>query len=190
MNKWGTIGLSIAIASFLSANAILLFSEKSVIPKTIYVHEYERVATGAFEEKLPKESLVAPEQITTVYVKDENTVDGWLVKEGDVVQAGTELAKLNTSSADEQQVIWEAEREALERQLTEINSTIRSLESDRTQAQRDNSSDANQTDRVIGGTEEQPIEVDINVDVEVDVQQDGAFAHAISQAEHELAEVN
>ena len=190
LNKWVTIGLSIAIAAFLSANAILLFSEKSIIPKTIYVHDYERVATGSFEEQLPKESLVAPEQVTTVYVKDENTVDGWLVKEGDVVQTGTELAKLNTASADEQRAIWEAEREALERQLTDINSTISSLESDRSQAQSDNSSDANQTDSIIGGTEEQPIEVDINVDVEVDVQQDGAFAHAISQAEQELAEVN
>lgn len=190
LNKWVTIGLSIAIAAFLSANAILLFSEKSIIPKTIYVHDYERVTTGSFEEQLPKESLVAPEQITTVYVKDENTVDGWLVKEGDVVQTGTELAKLNTASADEQRAIWEAEREALERQLTDINSTISSLESDRSQAQSDNSSDANQTDSIIGGTDEQPIEVDINVDVEVDVQQDGAFAQAISQAEQELAEVN
>ncbi len=190
LNKWVTIGLSIAIAAFLGANAILLFSEKSIIPKTIYVHDYERVATGSFEEQLPKESLVAPEQITTVYVKDENTVDGWLVKAGDVVQTGTELAQLNTASADKQRAIWEAEREALERQLTDINSTISSLESDRSQAQSDNSSNANHTDSIIGGTDEQPIEVDINVDVEVDVQQDGAFAQAISQAEQELAEVN
>ena len=54
LNKWVTIGLSIAIAAFLGANAILLFSEKSIIPKTIYVHDYERVATGSFEEQLPK----------------------------------------------------------------------------------------------------------------------------------------
>lgn len=190
LNKWVTIGLSIAIAAFLSANAILLFSEKSIITKTLYVHNYEKEATGSFEDQLPKESLVAPEQITTVYVKDEKTVEGWLVKEGDVVQTGAELAQLNTASADEQRAIWEAEREALERQLTDINSTISSLETDRSQAQSDNSSNANQTDRIIGGTDEQPIEVDINVDVEVDVQQDGAFAHAISQAEQELAEVN
>jgi HlyD family secretion protein len=190
LNKWLTIGLSIAIAAFLSANAILLFSEKSIIPKTIYVHNFERVSTGSFEEQLPKESLIAPEQITTVYVKDENTVAGWLVKEGDVVQTGAELAQLNTSTADEQRAIWEAEREALERQLTEINSTISNLESERKQAKSDNSSDANQSDSITGGTDDQPIEVDINVDVEVDVQQDGAFAQAISQAEQELAEVN
>ena len=190
LNKWVTIGLSIAIAAFLSGNAILLFSEKSIIPKTLYVHNYEKVATGSFEDQLPKESLVAPEQITTVYVKDEKTIEGWLVKEGDVVQTGAELAQLNTASADEQHANWEAEREALERQLTDINSTISSLETDRSQAKSDNSSNANQTDSIIGGTDEQPIEVDINVDVEVDVQQDGAFAHAISQAEQELAEVN
>jgi len=190
LNKWLTIGLAIVVSTFLGANAILLFSDKSIIPKTIYVHEYERVATGSFEEQLPKEALVAPSEVFTIFVKDEDTVDGWLVREGDAVQSGTELAKLNTTSSDEQRAIWESEKEAIERQITEINRTISSLETDRSSAQNSNNSDANQADTVTNNNEEQTVEVDINVDVDVDVQQDGAFAQAISHAEQELAEAN
>lgn len=190
LNKWLSIGLSITISAFLGANAILLFSDKSTITKTLYVHNFERVATGSYEEKYPKEALVAPAEISTVYVKDEDTVDGWLVQEGDVVQAGTELAHLNTTSADEQRSIWESEREAIERQITEINSTISSLQSDRSIAKDNNNSDTNQNDTVTGDNDEQSVEVDINVDVDVDVQQDGAFAQAISEAEQKLAEAN
>lgn len=188
LNKWVTIALSIIISTFLGANAILLFSDKSIIPKTVYVHEYERVATGSYEEQLPKEAIVAPSEVFTVYVREEVTVDGWLVKEGDVVQAGTELAKINTINADEQRAIWEAERDGIESQISDINSTIRSLESDRLSAQRNNNSNATQNDTVTDT--EQTVEVDINVDVNVNVQQDGAFAHAIAQAEQKLAEAN
>ncbi len=188
LNKWITIGLSIIISTFLGANAILLFSDKSIIPKTVYVNEYERVAKGSYEEQLPKEAIVAPSEIFTVYVRDEATVDSWLVKEGDAVQAGTELAKLNTTTADEQRAIWEAEKEAVARQITDINDTIRSLESDRLSAQNNNNSNATQNDTVTDT--DQTVEVDINVDVNMSVQQDGAFAHAISQAEQELAEAN
>jgi HlyD family secretion protein len=194
MNKWLTIGLAVAISAFLGANAILLFSDKSVISKAVYVHEYERVAKGDFEELLPKESLVAPLSMDVIYVKNEDTIKSWLVKEGDVVTVGQELATLNTSTADEQRSMWESEREALDRQMTELNATISSLQSDRAIAASSNtsSSTGNTTDNVTEVTEEQTVNVDINVDVGVDVvvSQDGAFAQAIAQAEQKISDVN
>jgi len=186
MNKWVTIGVSIAVSSFIGANAILLFSDKSVISKEIYVHDYERVTAGDFEDILPKESLVAPLSTSTVYVKNEDTIQEWLVKEGDTVSTGQELAFLNTSTADEQRAVWESEREALERQLTEINSTIGTLESERENA--DGGSTGNASDNVSEDTEDKTLNVGINVDV--DVHQDAAFVQAIAQAEQELAEIN
>ncbi|MGB3261056.1 efflux RND transporter periplasmic adaptor subunit [Paenisporosarcina sp.] len=190
MNKWITIGISVAVSAFLGANAILLFSDKSVISKDVYVHDYERLATGNFEESLPKESLVAPLDTTTVYVESEDTIQDWLVKEGDAVKAGDELATLNTSTADEQREVWESEKEALERQVTEINATISSLQSDRATAQSTSSSTGNATDNVTENTDDQTVNVDVNVDVGVDVSQDGAFAQAIAEAEQKLSEVN
>lgn len=185
MNKWGAIGLAIAISTFVGANAILLFSDKSVIPKNFYVHEYERVVAGDFEEDLPKESLVAPLQTTTVYVKSKELIKDWMVKEGDVVTVGQELALLDTASADEQRSIWEAERDSLDLQLSELNTIISSLEAERANA---NSSTGNAIDRITEFNEEQTVNVDINV--QVDVQQDGTFAQAIADAQQEVAEVN
>jgi len=185
MNKWVTIGVSIAISSFIGANAILLFSDKSVISKDVYVHEYERVTAGDFEETLPKESLVAPLSTSTVYVKNEDTIQEWLVKEGDTVSAGHELAMLNTTTADEQRAVWESEQEALEYQLTDVYATISTLESER--ANVDNST-GNTSDNVTEDADDKTLNVGINVDV--DVHQDAAYVQAIAQAEQELAEIN
>lgn len=193
MNKWLTIGIAVTISSFLGANAILLFSDKSVISKAVYVHEYERIAKGNFEELLPKESLVAPLSMNTIYVKNEDTIKDWLVKEGDVVTAGQELATLNTSTADEQRNIWESESEALERQLTELKTTISTLKTDRaTAAKSDSSSSTGKaTDNVTEDTEEKTFNVDINFDgINVEVSQDGAFAQAIAQTEQKISDVN
>ncbi|MGE6487363.1 efflux RND transporter periplasmic adaptor subunit [Paenisporosarcina sp. NPDC076898] len=190
MNKWLTIGISVAVSAFLGANAILLFSDKSVISKDVYVHDYERLAAGDFEESLPKESLVAPLDTTTVYVESEDTIQDWLVKEGDAVNAGDELATLNTSTADEQRKVWESEKTSLERQVTELNTTISTLQSDRATAQSTSSSTGNATDNVTENTDDQTVNVDVNVDVGVDVSQDGAFAQAIAEAQQKLSEVN
>nr|WP_084226106.1 hypothetical protein [Planococcus salinarum] len=59
MNKYFAIGLSIAITAFLAANAILLFSERSQVPKKLYISEYERTYTSSYSEKLPKEAITA-----------------------------------------------------------------------------------------------------------------------------------
>jgi len=185
MNKWISIGLAIAISAFIGTNAILLFSDKSIISKDVYTHHYERVATGNYEEELPKESLVSPLEISTVYVKNEDTIQDWLVKEGDAVTAGQELAALNTSAADEQHAVWESEKEALERQITEINTTISTLESERASA---SGSTDNTTDNISEDTEDKTLNVGINVDV--DVHPDAAYAQAIAEAEQKLSEVN
>lgn len=190
MNKWTAIGISIAVSCFIGGNAVLLFSDKSIIPKTVYVDEYERATTGDFEEGLPKESLVAPLATSTVYLEGEDTIQDWLVKEGDVVSTGQELATLNTSMADEQRSIWETEKDSLERQITEIKSTISTLESERANADSTNSSTDNSSDNLVEGPDDNTLNLGINVDVGVDVYQDGVFAQAIAEAQQKLSEIN
>ena len=68
MSKLGNIAVAIVISCFIAANAILLFSEKSIIPKTVYVDDYERLTAGSYTEELPKEGLVAPVNSSFVYV--------------------------------------------------------------------------------------------------------------------------
>ncbi|MCM3744142.1 HlyD family efflux transporter periplasmic adaptor subunit [Sporosarcina luteola] len=183
MNKRLSITVAVIVSLFIAVNVHVLFSKKSTVPKTLYVHKYERMTPGHYEEELPKEGLVTPESIYTVYVGDDETIDSWLVKEGDPVKVGDEIALLQTGRAESQLAAWEAEEEGLLEQRSAIESTIASLESDRSSA-RTNSSNVTTTETPEGS------DVELNVDVQVDVHQDGAYAQAIAEAERELSEID
>ncbi|MCM3709249.1 HlyD family efflux transporter periplasmic adaptor subunit [Sporosarcina luteola] len=182
MNKRLSITVAIIVSLFIAVNVHVLFSKKSTVPKTLYVHKYERMTPAHYEEEFPKEGLVTPENIYTVYVGDEETIDSWLVKEGNPVQVGDEIALLQTGRAESQLAAWEAEEQGLLEQRSAVESTIASLESDR-RSTRTNSSHVNTTETP--GNKD----VELNVDVQVDVHQDGAFAQAIAEAERELSEI-
>ena len=183
MNKRVSITVAIIVSLFIAVNVHLLYSKKSTIPKSLYVHQYERMTPGHHVEQIPKEGLVTPEQIYTVYVGNDEVIASWLVQEGDPVQVGDEIALLQTERAESQLAAWAAEEEGLLEQRNSIESTIASLEAERGSAQ-------NNTSRV--NTTETPgdTEVELNVDVQVDVHQDGAFAQGIAEAERELAEID
>lgn len=182
MKKRVSISVAIIVSLFIAVNVYVLFSKKSTVPKSLYVQQYERMTPDHHEEALPKEGIVTPEDIYTVYVGDDETIDKWLVKEGDPVQIGDEIALLQTERAESQLAAWEAEEEGLLEQRDSIESTISSLESERRSAQ-NNSSHVNTTETP--GDKE----VELTVDVQVDVHQDGAFAQAIAEAERELSDI-
>ncbi|MCG7343939.1 HlyD family secretion protein [Sporosarcina sp. ACRSL] len=183
MNKRMSITVAIIISLFIALNVHLLFSPRSTVPKSIYVHQYERMIKDYYEEEIPKEGLISPEQIYTVYVGDDETISSWLVKEGDRVQVGNEIALLETERAESQLAAWEAEEEGLLEQREKIESTIATLESERGSA-RNNSAHVNTTETP-GDSD-----IELTVDVQVDVHEDGAFAQAIAEAERELSEID
>ena len=188
MNKFFFIGLSIAITAFLAANAILMYGDKSVLTKSVYVSDYERAFASTYTEELPKEAITAPLGSTQIYVEESDAIDQWLVSEGDIVEAGSELALLNQAETEEQRAIWESERDALEDELSEIRSTLSELKSAR-RAQNSSTSES-ATDRSTTTNEDgDTVELDVNVSVGVEVPQDGSFAAGIAQAEQQLAAV-
>ncbi|MFC5604850.1 efflux RND transporter periplasmic adaptor subunit [Sporosarcina koreensis] len=183
MNKRLSITVAIIISLFIAVNVHLLYSKKSTVSQSLYVHKYERMTPGHYEEEIPKEGLLTPEDVFTVYVGDDETIDSWLVKEGDPVQVGDEIALLQTERAEKQLAAWKAEEEGLLEQQNAIESTIENLESDRSSS-RNNTSHVNTTETP-GDSD-----VELTVDVQVDVHQDGAFAQAIAEAERELSEID
>ncbi|MET3575429.1 efflux RND transporter periplasmic adaptor subunit [Bhargavaea ullalensis] len=194
MNKLGNLAVAIAITAFIATNALLLFGDKSSIPKYVYVHGTERMTTADYSDKLAKESLVVPGDIYTAYVDNDSTVQQWLVKEGDPVSAGQEIATLNSERAESQRSVWESERDALKEQESELNATKSELEQARRSAKSDARSSSNRSDRVDGTTgtgnsDSDKVEVGLNVDVNVDVSQDGAYAHAMTAVDNALADV-
>ncbi|HSI68206.1 MAG TPA: efflux RND transporter periplasmic adaptor subunit, partial [Planococcus sp. (in: firmicutes)] len=113
MNRLVALGIFIAVAAFVATNALLMFGEKSILPKTVYVHEFEQAYTSDFTEQLPKEAITVPLGTSELYMRELEAVDQWLVSAGDEVEAGTELASLNEAETEEQRAIWESERDAV-----------------------------------------------------------------------------
>ncbi|SDN22625.1 HlyD family secretion protein [Psychrobacillus sp. OK028] len=183
MNKWLTIGISIVVATFIGANAILIYSDKSQISRTFYLSEYERVSENTYAEELEKESIVVPANETTVTM-DVEAVNDIVVSEGDYVNEGVDLATLKTDSAEDQRLLWETEQQAYMQEQSELEDIISDLESERYGADSSSSSNGQAT----GGTTDEI--VDVNVQVDVNVSQDGNFAQGIAEAKQKLAEVD
>ena len=188
MSKFFYIGLSVAVTAFLAANAILMYGDKSVLTKTVYVSEYERAFASTYTEELPKEAITAPLGSTKIYLPESDAIDQWLVAEGDIVEAGSELALLNQAETEEQRAIWESERDALEDELSEIRSTLSELKSAR-RSQGSSTTGSASDSSTVTNEDGDTVELDVNVSVGVEVPQDGSFAAGIAQAEQQLAAV-
>lgn len=183
MNKRMGITIAIIVSAFIALNIHLLYSNKSTVPKSLYVHQYERMTPGHFEETIQKEGFVTPEEIYTVYVGDGEAIETWFIEEGDQVQVGDEIAILQTERAESQLAAWSAEEEGLLEQRSSLHSILSALEADRASAQ-NNSANVNTTETP-GDSD-----IELTVDVQVDVSQDGSFAQAIAEAERELSEID
>ena len=190
MNRFLNIAIAIAVSSFIATNFYLLFSEKSVISKSLYVGEYEPMIAKDYQEKMPKQTLVAPLEAYTVYIEDEEAVNSWLVTEGDVVTVGQELALLKTDRAQGERELWEAERQALLDQEMDLNSMIRELSSARSNANTNNSSNVNRRDGVAELEGKTTIEIGLDIGFTVDVTQEGSYSQAVSAIEQQLADVS
>lgn len=189
MNKFFFIGLSIAITAFIAANALLMFGEKSIISKNIYVSEYERAYPNTYTEKLPKEAVAAPRDTMQIYVQEREAIEQWVVSEGDVVQAGSELALLNEVESQEQRTLWESEQRALEAEKSEVQNTLRELES--AQSKQSGSESESASDRSSVTNEDgDTIEFNVDLSVGVEVPQDGSYATGIAQANQRLAAID
>lgn len=181
MNKTSNITISIVVSIFIALNLYLLYSDKSVIPKSIYVHEYERISLRDYKENIAKDGIVAPAEMYTVYTTENIAIDTWLVREGDAVTTGQELASLQTEQSDGRRSVWKSEKEALLTKQNSIRSTISDLES----GNQTNSSNSSESDRAQADDD---AKIELNVQVKVDVNQTGSYAQAIAEAKRDLTD--
>ena len=188
MNRFFYVGLSVAVVAFLTANTLLMFGDKSILPKSVYVSDYEQVYTHTYETNLFKEALTAPQGTVEIYVQNHEALQQWMVSEGDSVTAGSELAMLNEAETEEQRAIWETQKTALEGQLTEVKSSLATLQQARAAQGGPVSQDASDNSEITNENDE-TIKFDVNVSVGVAVPQDGSYAAGIAQAEQQMASI-
>lgn len=189
MNKFYFVGLSVAVVAFLTANALLMFGEKSILPKSVYVNEYEQTYAHTYTKQLFKEALTAPEGTVEMYVQDNEALQQWTVKEGDTVSAGSELAVLNEAETEDQRSVWETQKTALEAQRKEVNASLATLQQAKAAQGGAVSRDATNNSE-IKNEDDETIKFDVNVSVGVAVPQDGSYAAGIAQAEQQLASID
>lgn len=189
MNKYVNISIAFVVSSFLAINIYLLFGEKSVIPKSVYVSNYEQMTIDDFREEMPKEALISPLETHTVYAGSEDDVESWVVSEGDTVGVGDELALLNTERADGEQELLSAEHKALQQQERDLQTMLADLLSDQSTAESISSSTVDREENITEIDGETTIELGLDVNFTVDVTQEGSYAQAITAVEQQLTEV-
>ena len=189
MSRVRNVIISIVITSFIAFNIFLLFNKESVISKTLYVSEFERLQASSFTEEIPKEGFVSPLETSTIYVGDEDEVEDWLVSEGQEVEIGDELVLLNTERSNEERDLLNTKQQALLQQKSEIESLLADLNRAQSSTGTGNSSTVNRDENIteVDGTTQ--IELGFQVDFTVDVTQEGSYAQAQAAAEQQLAEV-
>ncbi|MCZ2258678.1 efflux RND transporter periplasmic adaptor subunit [Sporosarcina sp. G11-34] len=190
MNKYMNISIAFVVSSFLAINFYLLFGEKSVIPKSVYVKTFERMTLGDFREEMSKEALISPEETYTVYAGSEDEVESWVVSEGDAVNVGDELALLNTERVDSEQELLLAKHNSLLQQETDVKSMLADLMTAQSGAESTNSSAVDRQENVTEVDGETTIKLGLGINFEIDVTQEGSYAQAIAAVEQQLSEIN
>ncbi|MDV6378237.1 hypothetical protein ORD22_08245 [Sporosarcina sp. GW1-11] len=182
MVKSQNLIVAVLVTVFLGVNMILVFSHKSVISKSNYVSEYERLAVDDYKKNLDKEGFIAPKDLHTIYLKEGQKLDSWLVQEGESVDFGTELASLKVDHIDSQRNQLNAELTALQNQSSSISQTISDLEYEQSISGKSRGNndyyDSNDENKVR-----------VNLRVNVDVIGEGTYAQAIADAKRDLAQV-
>ena len=186
MNKYVNISIAFVVSSFLAINFYLLFSEKSIIPKSVYVNDYERMTIDDFSKEMSKEALISPAETHTVYAGSEDEVESWVISEGDTVNVGDELALLNTERADGEQELLAAEHKALQQQETDVRKMLTDLSSAQSTAESVSSSTVDREENVTEIDGKTTIELGLDVNFSIDVTQEGSYAQAIAAVEQQL----
>lgn len=180
MKKWFILLFSLVISLFIAVNSYLVFSEESLVAKTKIVKQSFIAQEEDIRQEIEKPSYLAPREIVTLYVNDEEAIEQWLIQEGDTIQAGDELVLLETERIDGQVDAWVAEQSALQTQRERIEDTVAMLESERSNADSEESLNSSLSQ----------LEEELNLEFNVKMDQRGSYAQAIAEAERELASID
>ncbi|MFD0942340.1 hypothetical protein [Savagea faecisuis] len=180
MKKWLVLLVALVLSLFIAVNSYLVFSEDSNVAKTKIVKQSFVAEEEDIRQEIEKPSYLAPREIVTLYVNDEEAIEQWLIQEGDTVYAGDELVLLETERIDGQVDAWIAEQSALETQRERIEDTVAMLQEERSNAESEESVNSSLSQ----------LAEELNLEFNVKMDQRGSYAQAIAEAERELASID
>ncbi|WP_338788231.1 efflux RND transporter periplasmic adaptor subunit [Metabacillus sp. FJAT-53654] len=128
MKKWIIISLTAVSLGFIALNGYLIVKKDSKVQHTVYVEDWARVAKDDVVETFDTEGVMMPQEEYKIYFHEaDKEFQRFLVKEGDVVTAGTPLFEYITPELDKLRETLEAEKLQAEGEITGIDDYISTL---------------------------------------------------------------
>lgn len=125
---WTSLSM-IVMAILVGLNAFYVFKDNSKVARSYFVDEFQRATVGDRVETVKKDAIVAPAETYTVSA-DAKSLSAVNVKRGQHIQASDLLATYKTEQVDDELTKLEAERDAYETELSDLQSALSQIESD------------------------------------------------------------
>ena len=128
MKKWKIISLTAVSISFIALNGYLIGKEDSEVQHTVYVEDWTRIKEDDVTRTFATDGFIMPQEENDVYFHDtDKEFQRFLVKEGDVVSAGTPLFEFTTPELDKLRETLKAEKQQAAGELAGIDVYISKL---------------------------------------------------------------
>ncbi|MBO1511804.1 efflux RND transporter periplasmic adaptor subunit [Metabacillus bambusae] len=128
MKKWIIISLTVVSLGFIALNGYLIAKKDSKVQHTVYVEDWTRVTKDDVVETFDTEGVMMPQEEYKIYFHEiDKEFQRFLVKEGDVVTAGTPLFEYITPELDKLRETLEAEKLQAEGEISGIDDYISTL---------------------------------------------------------------
>ena len=168
-----TIGLVLLLASIYAT-----FEKESAVTRTYFVDEFKRAHASDFDARINKPAIVTPTTTELVTAKADE-LEAIKVQVGDAISSSDELATYRGSEVDDVRTRLEKERTAYQRELSDLQSALATIERDLRSARKPESS-----------IKTQQKEKDLNVNVQLELAQSESPATAKAIIEGNIAQAN
>ncbi|VEF46505.1 ABC transporter permease [Bacillus freudenreichii] len=127
--KWFRILLAIGLTGFLIANLVLISKENSKVNRINHITDWSKIRKTDIVESLPVDGVITQAETYYVLASEDETIEEFLVGEGDTVEEGTPLLLYKSDKIDRQTALLDAEIESLQSKRNSVQSLINQLKS-------------------------------------------------------------
>lgn len=127
---WTSLSI-VVLAILIGLNAYFVFKNDSKVARSYFIDEFQKAYIGDNVERINKETIVAPADTYSISA-DARSLSAITVKRGQEVAATDLLATYKTEEVDDELTKLEAEQEAYEMELSDLESALSQIETDST----------------------------------------------------------
>ena len=125
---WTSLSM-IVLTILIGVNAYFVFKDDSKVARSYFIDEFQRATAGDRVETIKKDAIVAPAQTYTISA-DAKSLSAIDVKRGQEVRVSDILATYKTEEVDDELTKLEAERDAYDTELSDLESALAQIESE------------------------------------------------------------